>query len=525
MRIILITGLAISMMAGPFSVKAAEPKRVVITHTDQAALLREYPGITITTDRLSASLYKILPKPYYLSHQAQASGMKLSTPDSIYLRNINRWKTIRYKAALYDSTLLHDLSHPANDADIKKYYGTHPSDYRHYAIATYIQAAINAGHENDTAELRQQLKALANNGADKSSFKKSSNEKWSINMEQDVVISPHVPSYSTLSHTQKGAITSARTGSTLTYYLILGYQPETAVPIDSVRDMIKAAIVKQQLETRYATIAHDADSLIPIRLDIATLQLISGKDANTIYGIIGEDSISNSFIAAVQMVNPQFHFSGRADDFGVLLRSYVSIPMIKASLLKKMSTQDSFILERIMSYTYEFALADKYDKAQKEQINNVPESEILSYYQSHQNLYMRYGRCSYLKAELIDSSPISIALAQKDILAAHTGGSFDKIKKPGKYTITDEPDRNFDPGLDLYYTIKNTPLHSVSDPVRIKPDALPLLILPYRKEDAVPKPLSEVHDLCRQALANEKLETYNEKMKARIFDEYTFVIE
>jgi hypothetical protein len=138
---------------------------------------------------------------------------------------------------------------------------------------------------------------------------------------------------------------------------------------------------------------------------------------------------------------------------------------------------------------------------------------------------MQYGLCSYLKAEVIDSSPVTIALAQKDMLAVNTKLPIEKIKVAGKYTITSETDRRYDPGHELYLTIRNTPLRSVSGPVRSMPDAAPLLILPYRKDEPQPKPLAEVRENCRQAIANEKLEAYNERMKAEVFGRYTFVIE
>jgi hypothetical protein len=524
-RIIFITGLAISMMAGPFSVTAAGPQQVVITRTDQAALTWEYPGIRITNDQLSTTLYKQLTRPYYLSGQAHAEGVKLSAADSAYLRNINRWKAVRYKAALYDSAIVHDVSQGISAGDIRKYYDTHPAEYKRYAVATYIQAAIHPGHEGDSVTLIQDLRSLSRKGIDKGSFKKDANEKWAINMEQDVVITPSMPSYPALSHTQKGAVTFHLNGKALTYYLIVAYQPETAIPMDTVRGQIISAIIRQRLESNYAQVTHNADSIVPLRLDTKVLHDLPGKEPNAKYGTIGGDTISNAFMAAVQMVDPRFHFSNRADDFSVLLHSYVSIPQAKARMLKKISKQDSLILDRILWYTYEFALADKYAKAHKEQLSNVPESEIVSYYQSHQNLYTQYGLCSYLKAEVIDSSPVTIALAQKDMLAVNTKLPIEKIKVAGKYTITSETDRRYDPSHELYLTIRNTPLRSVSGPVRSMPDAAPLLILPYRKDEPQPKPLAKVRENCRQAIANEKLEAYNERMKAEVFGKYTFVIE
>ncbi|MCW3127282.1 MAG: hypothetical protein JWO03_2940 [Bacteroidetes bacterium] len=524
-KIILSTGLAIAMMASPFFIQASDPQRIAVSRIAQAALAWQYPGLKITTDELPTHLYKPLVKPYYLSGQAQAAGFKLTVADSAYIRRINKWKAIKYKAELYDSALVHEVADGITDADIRKYYDTHTRDYKKYAVATFIQGVLNPGHESDTNSLKQEMRALASGGADKGSFKKGANEKWSINMEQDVTISPQTPLYPLLSHSQKDAIVCGKSGSNMACYMVLNYIPETAIPIENVQSELRAAIKKEKTELRYTAIAHQADSLIPLRLDIDAVQSITGKDISVIYGAIGTDTINKDFLTEVQGVNPHFHFSQQPDAFIVLLRTYVSTPEMKARLLKKMSVQDSLILDRILSNTYDSKLAEKYEKAEKEKLNQVPEAEIQAYYASHQNLYAKYGLCAYLKAELIDSSAATIAQVKKEMLSADTKQADLKIKGEGRYVITNEGEHSFDPSNDLYTVIKNTPLHTVSTPVREWPDAPMHLILPYRKDEPKVKPLDEVRELCRQAIASEKLERYNEKLKADVFSRYIFVIE
>src|SRR3954463_4725812 len=102
MKIILSAGLAIAMIASPFFIKASDPERIAVTRITQAALAFDYPGLHFTTDELTTHLYKSFVKPYYFSRQAEAAGFHLTAADSAYISRINRWKTIRYKAALYD---------------------------------------------------------------------------------------------------------------------------------------------------------------------------------------------------------------------------------------------------------------------------------------------------------------------------------------------------------------------------------------------------------------------------------------
>ncbi len=508
-----------------FQIIHAQNKMVIFDSYDKKAFLSKYPKTTFSETELTNQLYKPLIKPYYLAEEALKNKVHLSKEDTSMVLKYYEWEKIKYVAACYDSII--SLQTKQNNEDEDKIKQSSSSiNMLDNAQFSYIECNINNGFEKDSVDIKNYIMSLVQGKVDLNNFEKKVNERFFINIVNKKVLNKYQDDYDLILASNVGDLISQRKGN-LRYYYIIDKISNSTSKTSGITANIQVPTNNQKSDSTYRFIDEMANKQFPIKFTDSFSRFIMTHEYKpyTLFSF-GNIIISVDDIKYVQSAFNQFHFSDKSDEFELLIKQYITIPYYKTNSEKSnISREDSTVLHKILIYNFKKYLSDKYEKILYEKMKNIEEDEVLTYYNQIKNLYQLNRTASYLKADLLDTSVATINELKKEfLLISNKQDPNLKIKKEGKFIITNEIDHSFNAQDKLYQLILNTPINALSKIYYNQGSITPIIIYPYTISSIQYKPFEMVKDECKQQLINARIENYVATLKSTIFNTHTFKI-